>query len=329
MAVRGPVSAGSGAGLEPRLGGLVGAGLASALLFSAHGFLPALAPLALIAALPLTIQRLQGGAASAWLAAALTAALVAAISEPLAAAQFLLLLALPALLVAEALARGRGLLRGCAWAFFALVAQFGLGLATAPATMAEPMLESIDALRSDARLKQLAASGLQPEQLAEFKEQVGMVHDAVVVVFPALLVIFAAVLVALNAALLRLYLLRRDPGWLEDGEFERVRFPLPLVVAFVLAGAAVALPLLRPAGYNVLLVVAFFFALQGLAVVGFYARRLAAPPLVRVLALALVLLNPWAPQMLALLGLFDNWFDFRKWAEPPPQGRGPESGPEA
>ena len=35
----------------------------------------------------------------------------------------------------------------------------------------------------------------------------------------------------------------------------------------------------------------------------------------------LVLVNPWAPQILALLGLFDNWFDFRQWAEPPPGQR--------
>ena len=142
--------------------------------------------------------------------------------------------------------------------------------------------------------------------------------------FPAFLVIAAAVLVAANAALLRLYLLRRDPGWLEDGEFERVRFPIGLVLAFVLSGAAVALPLARPAAYNVLLVVAFFFALQGLAVVGFYARRLAAPPLVRGLALTLVLVNPWAAQMLALLGLFDNFFDFRRFAEPPTDERTPQ-----
>ena len=51
-----------------------------------------------------------------------------------------------------------------------------------------------------------------------------------------------------------------------------------------------------------------------------------APPFLRALALALVLLNPWAPQMLALLGLFDTWADFRKWAEPPPQGQD-RSGP--
>jgi hypothetical protein len=30
-----------------------------------------------------------------------------------------------------------------------------------------------------------------------------------------------------------------------------------------------------------------------------------------------VLVLAWAPQLLALLGLFDAFFDFRKWAEPP------------
>jgi len=319
---------GAGAGLEPRLGGLVGSGLASALLFGAGGFVPPLAPLALVSGLPLVVQRLSGGVASAWLAAALAAAIVAAASVPAAATAFLMLMAVPGLIVAEALARGRGLLRGCGLAFGALVLQVAAGLAIAPAAMAERVLEPIDHLRSEAVLKDLVASGMPQDALVEWKEQVGTLHDALAVVFPAFWVIAAAVLVALNAAILRLYLLRRDPGWLEDGEFERVRFPLPLVVAFVLAGGAVALPLLRPAAYNVLLVVAFFFALQGLAVVGFYARRLAAPPLVRLLALVLVLANPWAPQLLALLGLFDNWFDFRKWAEPPP-ARGADSGPEA
>ncbi len=320
MLERGPVSAGAGAA-EPRLGGLVGAGLVSALLFGAAGFLPALAPLSLFSPLPLAIQRLSGGAASAWLAAALAAAILAAASVPQAALLFLLVLALPGLLLAESLARGRGLLRGCGWAFFALVAEIAAGLATFPTAMAERVLEPIERLRSEAVLKELAAGGMPAEQLAEFKELVGIWHDALGVVFPAACVILAAVLVAANAALLRLYLLRRDPGWLEDGEFERMRFPLPLVMAFVLSGAAVALPLLRPAAYNVLLVAAFFFALQGLAVVGFYARRLAAPPLLRGLALALVLINPWAQWILPLLGLFDNWFDFRRFAEPPPGQR--------
>jgi hypothetical protein len=46
-------------------------------------------------------------------------------------------------------------------------------------------------------------------------------------------------------------------------------------------------------------------------------RRLAGPPLFRAGLAALVLLNPWASQMLVLLGLFDQWADFRRWADPP------------
>ena len=90
-----------------------------------------------------------------------------------------------------------------------------------------------------------------------------------------------ALVVLANAALLRFYLSRRDPGWLDGDEFEGLRCPSSLSMVFVLAGAAVALPAARPAAYNVLLVLAFFFALQGLAVASFYARRLAAPPFLR------------------------------------------------
>ena len=327
---RGPVSAGTGSQAESRLGGLLGAGALSALLFGSAGLVQALAPLSLVAALPLAVQRLRGGAAGAWLAATLATALVAASSAVPSAGFYLLVLALPGLLLGEALARGRGLLRGCSWAFGALVAEIAAGLAFASRAMAEGLLAPFDHLRSEAFLAELKTGGLAPEQIAEFTEQVGAVRDAIAVVFPAVWVISAAGFVALNAAMLRLYLLRRDPGWLEDGEFERVRWPIGLAVVFVLAGAGVALPLARPVAYNVLLVTAFFFALQGLAVVAFYARRLAGPPLLRAAVAVLVLANPWAPQILALLGLFDNWFDFRHWAEPPPgEGRGTRPGRQA
>jgi uncharacterized protein YybS (DUF2232 family) len=313
---------------EPRLGGLVGAGALSALLFGSAGLVPALAPLSIVSPLPLAVQRLRGGAASTWLAAALAAALVAAAGVPAAAAFYLVALAGPGVLLGESLARGRGLLRGCGWAFALLVAEVGAGLAVVPQKMAEWFLAPVDQLRSAAFLAELTAGGMTPERVSEFTEQVGMLRDALAVVFPGAWVIGAAVLVAANAALLRLYLLRRDPGWLADGEFERVRFSLGLVVVFVLSGAGVAVPLARPVAYNLLLVTAFFFALQGLAVVAFYARRLAGPPLLRAAVVVLVLANPWAPQILALLGLFDNWFDFRRWAEPPP-GEGTRPGGQA
>jgi Predicted membrane protein (DUF2232) len=311
------VSAGERVGAEARTGGPVAAGVAAAVLVGSGFFFPPVAPLALVAPLPLALQRLRGGLASALLATTLAAALVAAIG-PGAAFNFLLMLAPPGLLLGESLARGRGLLRGCGWAFGLLVSEVAGGLVLAGGAMAERFTAPLDRLGSEAFLAELRAGGLPPERVAEFTDQISALREVLAVVFPAAWIIGAAVLVAVNAALLRLYLARRDPGWLEDGEFERVRWTMGLVAAFIVAGAAVAVPLARPAAYNVLLVVAFFFLLQGLAVVAFYARRLAGPPLLRVAVLFLVLANPWAPQILALLGLFDNWFDFRRWAEPPP-----------
>ena len=48
-----------------------------------------------------------------------------------------------------------------------------------------------------------------------------------------------------------------------------------------------------------------------------YRCPVCGAPASRWAVLILVVVNPWAPQILALIGLFDIWFDFRKWAEPP------------
>jgi uncharacterized protein YybS (DUF2232 family) len=322
MDERGPVPSPlrAGDGAEPRLGSLLGAGVAAAGLFATPQFAPILAPLALVSPLPLVLQRLAGGAGAALLATMLAASLVGAIVAPVPAAVFLVVLAAPALLLGESLARGRGLLRGCGWAFALLVVETAVALAFFSGAMAERVLTPLDYWTSDAFLQGLRSEGMSPESVTLLTQQLTELRSAVAIVFPAVYVIGSAVLVMANAGLLRLYLSRRDPGWLEDGEFERVRWPLGLVVTFVVSGAAVALPDAQPVAYNVLLVTAFFFVLQGLAVVAFYVRRLAGPPLLKAVVVLLVLANPWAPQILGLLGLFDNWFDFRKWAEPPRDG---------
>lgn len=293
-------SAGTGSAVEPRLSGVVTAGGAAALLFAAAILLPALAGLQLVSSLPLAIQRVRGGG-SAWLAAVLATALLAAAGSPELTLSFVFVQALPGLLLGEAVARGRGLMRGCGWAFGLLALELGLALVFAWDTVAQRTLAPIERLKVDA-------------------EQVRELRAALELVFPAALTIGSALLVLVNAALLRLYLLRRDPGWLDDGEFERARFPFALVPAFILAGAAVTLPALRPVAYNVLLIAAFFFGLQGLAIVAFYARRLAAPPLLRALLIVLVLANPWSKYLLPFVGLLDNWFALRRFAEPKPAG---------
>ncbi len=302
---------------EPRTGGVLGAALGAALMFL---FLPI--PVvglfgAMVSPLPLIVQRLRSGVGPALLATVLAAGVIGIVFTAGLGVGFLLFLAAPGLLIGQAMARGRGLVRGCGWAFALLAAEIAAGLLFAGPTMAELVLDSAAHLGSPQFLQEMRSSGLPPEKVDEWAEQFVTFRKVMQVVYPAFFIILGALVVLANAVLLRTYLARRDPGWLDGGEFETIRWPLGLAVLFVLGGVSVVFPLVRPAGYNVLLVVAFFFALQGLAVVAYYARRLAGPPLLRGGLMLLVLLNPWAPQILGLLGLFDIWIDFRKYADPP------------
>jgi hypothetical protein len=242
---------------------------------------------------------------------------VAGLFSPGQALAFAVLFELPGLLIGEGMARGRGLRRGALWAFLAVTGALSTALFFASRTLLLRALEPVEHFRGTAFLRQLEESGWTSEMIAQWSNQWKVTGEILAVVYPAAYIIMGGFLVLANAALLRFYLARRDPGWLDGSEFEGLRLPLGMAVTFVFAGAAVAFPPLRPAGYNVLLVLAFFFALQGLAVVSFYARRLAAPPFLRAAVVLLVLVNPWAPQILALMGLFDIWLDLRKYAEPP------------
>jgi uncharacterized protein YybS (DUF2232 family) len=320
MSEQAPVSAPARAAdkAEPRPSGILGAGLLSAFLFSVSLFLPLLFPAGLVSPFPILLQRLRSGAGAAALATLVAVGTLGIVFSVVPAGTFLILLVIPTLLIPEAMARGRGLLRGCGWAFVVVSMLILLALFFRGGAMATRFLQPLEEFRSPQFLEGLKASGLPPERVADWDEQMTQLHDAMAVVFPGAYVIAGALIVLANAVVLRFYLARRDPGWLEGGEFERIRWSPLLAMGFVLAGGAVALPDLRLAAYNVLLVLAFFFLLQGLAVTAFYAHRLAGPPFLRIAVVVLVLVNPWAPQILALLGLFDTWIDFRKWAEPPP-----------
>ena len=302
---------------RPGVGGVLVAGAGSALLFAAFLVQPLLIPLAVFSPFPLTLQRLRAGLFNGMLATLLAGALLASIFSPGHAVGFLLLFALPGFLIGDAMARGRGLRRGGLLAFAAVSFVVGLGLFFASPLLMARALEPLEQARAPEFLAELQKSRWTPEMITQWTDQAKLTKELLTVLYPAAYIIAGGCVVLANAAVVRLYLSKADPGWLDGSEFEGLRVPLGAAVVFVLAGASVVFPHLRPAGYNVIVVLAFFFALQGLAVVSFYARRLAAPPFLRAAVVLLVLVNPWAPQILALMGLFDIWLDLRKYAEPP------------
>jgi hypothetical protein len=310
-----PASARAHERREPGAESVLGLALGSAALFATCLVGPLLSPLAAVSAFPLLVLRLRGGLGTATAAATASAALLAAAFSPALGLVFVLFLAAPGLIMVDIMVRGRGLLRGCAWAFALIALELAGALLFANERMSAVALHPFDYYSSP---QEVRGAGVPADRVEAWAEQFAMLSRVMAVVYPAAYLIMGAMVVLANSTLLRLYLARHDPAWLEGNEFERLRWPFGMAVAFVASGAVVLAPALRPAAYNVLLLLAFFFALQGLAVVAFYTRRLAAPPVLRWAVMVLVLINPWAAQILGLLGLFDMWFDFRKWAEPPP-----------
>jgi uncharacterized protein YybS (DUF2232 family) len=300
---------------DPRPWGAAGAALVCTLLYAALPLAREVGLfIAMVSPFPLAIQRLRGvGPALVTLVA--SCLLIGSLFGPGSAFQFAIFLAAPSWLIGEAMVRGHGMRRGCVWAFILVSLEIALLLLASGPELSDQIRRETTASISG-YIQQVQPS-VSREQLEQLSEQARSFVAALAIVYPAAFIIMGGLCVLMNAVLVRGYLARRDPAWLDGSEFEGLRWPFWIAMAFVLSGATVVLPPLRSAGYNVLLVLAFLFVLQGLAVVLYFAHRLAGPPLLRIAVVVLVLVNPWAPQLLGLLGLFDLWFDFRRFADIP------------
>lgn len=304
------------AGRVPQWTSVVSMAAVSVLVYSAVA-VEGLAWSALFAAVPLVVLRVATTANEAWLGASLSLLALTVLFSSGHAIGFFAMQVAPGMLMGEAIARGRGFVAGATWAFALLSVEIAVALALSGVELRDQLLAPIEVFASPDFISGLEAASWPPEQIEQWRDQIDTFRAVLNVVYPATYVILAGLLVMTNAALLRAVLRWRSPQTVPGGEFETLRLPLGVVATFILAGACVAVPALRPTAYNLLLVVSFLFAVQGLAVVSYFVARMQGPRLLRAAVVPMMILVPLGVQLLALLGLFDNWFDFRRWASPP------------
>jgi uncharacterized protein YybS (DUF2232 family) len=311
-----------GKGLRPGAA-LIGAAPAVGVFLAARA-VPELGLLALVSALPIGMARLRAGRVSSLAGCLLAVVSIGALEGWVAALAFLAVMAAPVLILAEALAEGRGapqaMLRGFAWTGSIAA----LALAQPQTNWSELATEPLRHYQSPAFLDDVRGRGVPEEQVEALSAQFATMERALRVIYPAAFLIMAGLAVVFSAVLLRGQLARYRPEAAGPG-FEDLRLPLGVAVAFVLSGAALVSPPLRPIAYNLLAIVAFLFGLQGLAVVVYYVSRFRGPRLLRVAVVVLFLMIPVGIHVVPLLGLFDTWFDFRRWA-PRPGGADPGGG---
>ncbi len=157
--------------------------------------------------------------------------------------------------------------------------------------------------------------GIEQEQLRLLQEYVDNIIDFFFYSFPALLLI--SFLVASSLTYFTVYRV-----WLRWGKeqifppFSFAHWSLPeyLIWALIAAGFLIFLPIapVQFVAQNLLLVVLFFYLLQGLAIVHFYLQKGKIPFFLRGLGYVLLLIQPVFLLVVTALGVFDLWVNFRR-----------------
>jgi len=220
--------------------------------------------------------------------------------------------------IGEALERGFSVTRILFGGVFLLVVPlFIIWLLTAVQLGESPgsLLERVILANIQEAVRIYKEQGLFLEASEKLSDNAQAVSALIAHIFPSLLVALSLFLVVTNLLLGVLLLRKSLPlSWsIESTYFWRA--PEPLVwVLIVSAGVSFfcSYPLLNAVGVNVSIVCLAFYALQGAAIAFCFFRKWRVPIFIRVVFLFILFLQQYFLALIALLGLFDLWFDFRK-----------------
>jgi uncharacterized protein YybS (DUF2232 family) len=157
--------------------------------------------------------------------------------------------------------------------------------------------------------------GFPQESLNLFREKIPEVVEQMLQLLPGLLFVSLCMVVLLNI----LFLWRRFPDrraqWLSVGTFREWKCPEPLVWALIACGFAFFVPaneVVTIVAVNVLLVTGVCYFIQGLAIVAFFFHKNNVPRFLRSATYILIIFQQIFTLLVAALGLFDLWGDFRR-----------------
>ena len=161
---------------------------------------------------------------------------------------------------------------------------------------------------------QQAQPGVEPEALAAWEQNLRQIGRLVLNLGVGLVTVGSLALAWLNLLITR----RGLPPGAPRPTLMHWRSPEQLVWVFI-AGAAAFLLLdgwWKWAGANVALILAAVYLLQGLAVIGYYFEKKQVPRFVRAAAYAAIAILEFLLPVVAAVGFFDLWLNFRRMGKP-------------
>lgn len=134
-------------------------------------------------------------------------------------------------------------------------------------------------------------------------------------IFPSLALISTVFVVWLNILWGR-EIFTKNALWYPDfGDLSCWKAPDRLIWLLIASGSMLLIPVewARFTGLNILFVCLFVYLFQGLAIVSFFFRRKHVPRLLRMILYILIFVQQYVTITIMATGLFDLWFDFRKY----------------
>ena len=288
----------------------------SFILFAAYMVIPLAGFFSgLLAPFPAVFFRLGHGRGTALIITLGSATLLAAVFDIQSGSFYLLQCGVISLLMPELLIRGHGTARTIAWT--TAVNLIALALAALAFSMISGQsIHGLAIQEINSSISQAAAvyehAGIKGDELALLKQSMTMVASLLIRIYPALLTILLAVMTGCNLVLVRRAATRMGLE-LTNGNFNAFRNRDPLVWLLIAAGFAMLAgnPIITTPALNVLVIVTSLYFLQGLAVMLTITARQSFGGVLRVMLFLMLLFQPYLAALVAVLGIFDLWGDFR------------------
>jgi hypothetical protein len=147
---------------------------------------------------------------------------------------------------------------------------------------------------------------LSPSEMMQFKMSRAAIEARIIKIFPAIMATTFAFVMWLNLIILS--------GIRKDVVLRAWKCPDWVVGGFILAGVFTIIPLntVNAIGLNLLIVISYAYFYQGLAIIASFMAERNWAKMFRWVIYILILSQIYIMIIIAALGLFDTWFDFRK-----------------
>jgi uncharacterized protein YybS (DUF2232 family) len=298
--------------LKASLLGVVG----SFILFAAYLAVPPLGFFSgILAPFPAAYNRLIHGRGSSLIVILGSTAAITALFGIFAGCLYLGMCGMIGFIMPELLLRGVSGSRALFWTTVANLVIFSVGFIVYSTMSGTNLQQLISAEISDS-VKQAVAiyekAGVKGEELELLKRSMATGGELMQRLYPALVTAMLIVIAGCNLVLLKKSTVKSTVQ-VPIGDFSAFRNPDLLVWVLIVTGFSLLLPVspITTPALNMLLIITLLYFFQGMAVVTALVRRSSVSAFVRIALYALLIIQPYLLALVAGIGLFDLWVDFR------------------